>query len=105
MLKSRALAVIALLAVNAGFANAGEKACCATAPSRMECMRLYTKLNLTPQQKAKLEAYQAQCEKDGCTKQSMDKFFQLAKRILSKEQYAQLKVECEHMHPLAPTTN
>ena len=85
--------------------DAGDKACCATEPSRMECMRLYKALSLTPDQKANLEDYQAQCEKKGCTKESMDKFFQQAKRILSKDQYMQLKAECEHMHPLTPKTN
>jgi hypothetical protein len=105
MLKSKGLAIITCLTVVAGSVDAGDKACCATAPSRMECMRLYKTLSLTPEQKAKLESYQAKCEKEGCTKQSMDKFFQQAKRILSKDQYAQLKAECEQMHPLAPTTN
>ena len=105
MLRSKGLAIIICLTVIAVSVDAGDKACCATAPSTMECMRLYKTLNLTPQQRTKLEAYRAHCEKEGCTKQSMDRFFQKAKRTLSKEQYAQMKAECEHMHPLMPKTN
>ena len=50
-----------------------------------------------PEQKTKLDAFQARCEKDGCTEASMEKFFDEAKGVLSSEQYAQLKAECSKM--------
>ena len=48
-------------------------------------------------ERPKLDALQAQCEKEGCTKESMDKFMASAKRVLSNEQYAQLKAACANM--------
>jgi len=33
----------------------------------MECSQIYAKLDLTPDQKTKLDSFQARCEKDGCT--------------------------------------
>jgi hypothetical protein len=47
------------------------------------------------QQKAKLTALQEKCMKDGCTGASRAKFLKSAQRILSADQYAQLKAECE----------
>jgi len=93
---SLALIATALLAANSAFAGG---ACCAgkSADHKMECAKTYAKLNLTPEQKTKLEAAQDQCQKDGCTKETMDKFKQSAKGILSAEQYAQFESECAHM--------
>ena len=54
-------------------------------------------MNLTADQKTKLDAAQAECQKEGCTKGSMDKFMHSAKGILSEKQYAQLKTECARM--------
>jgi hypothetical protein len=84
-----------LLAASSAFA--GDMACCATKAGKMECSQIYAKLSLTPEQKTKLNAFQARCEKDGCTKWSMEKFFQEAKGVLSSEQYAQLKSGCGKM--------
>ena len=52
-------------------------------------------LNLTGEQKTKLETWQADCMKAGCTKESRAKFLKQAKGILSTEQYAKLKTECD----------
>ena len=54
----------------------------------------YAKLNLSAEQKTKLTALQEKCMKDGCTEESRAKFLKSAKRILSADQYAQLKAEC-----------
>ena len=78
-------------------AQAGEKACCAAHAkndSKMSCPQSYAKLNLSSEQKTKLEKLEAQCHKAGCTKDSMDKFMKSAEGILSKEQFATLKAEC-----------
>lgn len=89
------LIATALLAASPAFA--GDMACCASKSGKMECSQIYAKLNLTPEQKAKLDDFQARCEKDGCTEGSMEKFFASAKEVLSSEQYAQLKSECSKM--------
>jgi hypothetical protein len=60
----------------------------------MACVNLET-LNLTPDQKTKIEAWQAECMKAGCTKQSQQTFLSRAKGVLSAEQFAQLKAQCK----------
>ena len=97
MIKIATLSLISALALTAASAFAGEKACCANKSGKMECSQIYAKLNLTPEQKTKLDAFQATCEKGGCTEESMEKFFQEAKGVLSSEQYTQLKSECGKM--------
>ena len=90
------LIATALLAANSALAGG---ACCAgkSADHKMECAKTYAALNLTPEQKTKLETAQEKCLKDGCTTESMDKFKRSAKGILSAEQYAQFETECAHM--------
>jgi Spy/CpxP family protein refolding chaperone len=76
---------------------AGDKACCpkgVSNPGSMACVDLAT-LNLTPDQKAKIEAWQAECMKAGCTKESRKTFLKQAKGILSADQFAQLKAQCK----------
>jgi hypothetical protein len=51
-------------------------------------------LNLTADQKTKIEAWQSECMKAGCTKESRAKFLQQAQGILSADQYAKLKEQC-----------
>lgn len=91
-----ALIATALLAAHSALAGG---ACCAgkSADHKMECAKTYAALNLTPEQKTKLEAVQEKCLKDGCTKESMAKFKKSAKGILSPKQYAQFETECAHM--------
>lgn len=81
----------------------GDKGCCAqggtsaqgvTNNEKAPCADL-TPLNLNADQKTKIEAWQAECMKDGCTKESRHKFLQQAKGILSAEQFAKLKAECK----------
>ena|SRR5436190_18594773 len=91
-----ALTTAALLAMNSAYAE--EKSCCAGMEhGKMHCPQSHTKLNLSPDQKAKLSKLEAQCQKAGCTKQSMEKFMKSAQGILSKEQLATLKAECARM--------
>jgi hypothetical protein len=58
----------------------------------------YAKLNLSSEQKTKLDALHADYDKTGCTKESMDKFLKSAEGVLSKEQFATLKTQCSKMH-------
>jgi Spy/CpxP family protein refolding chaperone len=99
MIKLTGLALVAAAAFAVTSLNAGDKkGCCAQGASnhgKKECSQTYAKLNLSPEQKTKLDAFQAQCDKAGCTKESMAKFMKSAKGILSNEQFATLKTECD----------
>jgi len=102
------LVAAAMLVTSGAFAAdkaAGDKACCAQKIANNEkqpCADL-TALNLTTDQKAKIEAWQDECMKAGCTKDSRHKFFQQAKGILSAEQFAKLKAECKKNFKQAKT--
>ena len=97
MNKIATLSLVAAVAVSASSVFAGDKACCANKTGKMECAQIYSKLNLTPEQRAKLDSFQEACMKEGCTEGSMEKFFTSAKGVLSPEQYTQLKAECAGM--------
>jgi hypothetical protein len=97
MIKITTIALVAAAMLTASSAFAGDKACCvkgASNKSSMSCVNLAT-LNLSPDQKAKIEAWQADCTKAGCTKASRETFLSRAKGILSAEQFAQLKAQCK----------
>jgi hypothetical protein len=100
MMKLKGLAFVAVAVFAATSINAGDQACCAAHAKngRMQCPQTYAKLNLSAEQKVKLDKLDAQCRKAGCTKESMDKFMKSAEGILSKEQFATLKAECAKMH-------
>ena len=91
-----ALLVAAVLATGSAFA--GGKGCCSSnmqaSNKDSNCMNLAS-LHLTAEQNAKLTAWQKECMKDGCTKESRTAFMKKAKSILSADQYAQLKSECD----------
>src|SRR6266516_4275127 len=88
MIKITTTALVAAAMLLASSAFAGDKACCAKGASNagsVACVDLAT-LNLTPDQKAKVETWQADC---------MKAFLKQAKGILSAEQFAQLKAQCK----------
>jgi hypothetical protein len=88
-----ALMAAAMLIASPVFA--GGKACCAKGASneKVACAS-FASLHLTADQKSKIDAWQAECIKAGCTKESRAKFLKQAKGILSAEQYAKLKEKC-----------
>jgi len=96
MIKITTTALLAVGMLMASSAFAGDKACCAksAANAGVACVNLAT-LNLTADQKTKVEAWQAECMKAGCTKESRQTFLSRAKAILSAEQFAQLKAQCK----------
>jgi hypothetical protein len=97
MIKITTIVLVAAAMLTTSSAFAGDKACCAKGaanPQSMACVNLAT-LNLTPDQKSKIEAWQADCMKAGCTKESRQTFLSRAKAILSAEQFAQLKGQCK----------
>jgi hypothetical protein len=101
MKKPKGLALMMVAVMAATSAYAGDKACCAShakGDNKMCMSETYAKLNLSSEQKVKLDALHAEYDKAGCTKESMDKFMKSAEGVLSKEQFATLKVECSKMH-------
>lgn len=100
MIKTKAFGLVAVALFAAASVYAGDKACCvkqAKNESKMECAS-FANLNLDASQKTKLEGFQAKCQKTGCTKESMAEFMKSAEGVLSKEQFATLKSECNKMH-------
>jgi hypothetical protein len=100
MMKLKGLAFIAVAVMTATLAYAGDKACCASHAkndSKMCMSDTYAKLNLSAEQKTKLDALHAEYDKAGGTKESMDTFMKSAKGILNKEQFATLKTQCAKM--------
>lgn len=65
------------------------------------CGDVLSKLNLTDEQKKKVEALKADCDKDGCTEATQAKFMKGLKEILTAEQIAQCKAECEKANKTA----
>jgi hypothetical protein len=97
MIKITTTALVAIAMLAASNVFAGDKACCAQGASKanaMACVNLAT-LNLTPDQKTKIEAWQTECVKAGCTKESRKTFLKQAKGILSAEQFASLRAQCK----------
>src|SRR5438067_9935293 len=74
--------------------KSGDMACCAKNASNQKSCANLASLNLTASQKSKIEAWQSACMKDGCTKESRQAFLKKAQGILSADQYAKLKAEC-----------
>ena len=95
MIKILGAAVVAAAMLAASPAFAGGKACCAKNASNEAACANLASLNLTADQKTKIEAWQSECMKAGCTKESRRTFLKQAKGILSAEQFAQLKAECK----------
>jgi hypothetical protein len=94
MIKILGIAVVAAAIFAASPAFAGGKACCAKNASNEAACANLASLNLTADQKTKIEAWQSECTKAGCTKASRAQFLKKAKGILSADQYATLKAEC-----------
>ena len=89
----------AAFAITPAFAGDKDKdaACCAK-DAKMTT-ETFSKLNLSAEQKTKMDALVEKCNKDGCTKESMEAFMKSAEGVLSKEQMAMLKAECaKHQH-------
>ena len=97
MMKITTTVLVVAAVLTASSAFAGEHACCAKGASNrssVACVNLAS-LNLTADQKIKIEAWRTECMKGGCTKESRKTFLSRAKGILSTEQAAQLKAQCE----------
>jgi hypothetical protein len=96
MTKLTGLALMAAAAFAITPALAGDKdndhACCAK-DAKMDSAA-FANLNLSAEQKTKMNALVEKCNKSGCTKESMEAFMKSAGTILSKDQMAAFKAEC-----------
>jgi Spy/CpxP family protein refolding chaperone len=94
--------LIALVAAGlfvAGTMFAGEHGDCTKKVGSKEtaaCQVSLANLNLTPDQKTKMDAVMAEHQKAGCSQESEAKYMKEAKGILTKEQFAKFKSECKH---------
>jgi hypothetical protein len=93
--------LIALVAAGlfvAGTMFAGEHGDCTKNvgnEAKAACQVSLASMNLTSEQKTKMDAAMAEHQKAGCTEASEAKYMQEAKGILNKEQYAKFKAECK----------
>jgi hypothetical protein len=101
MKKFTPIALLAALAFAVTPAFAGDKdkdhSCCA-AKGEMDCAATYANLNLTADQKAKMDALVEKCKGAGCTEESTKVFMKQAETILTKEQMTSFKTECTKAH-------
>jgi Spy/CpxP family protein refolding chaperone len=63
--------------------------------AKAACQVVLASLNLTAEQKTKMDAIMAEHEKAGCTEASEAKYMQEAKGILTKEQFAKFEAQCK----------
>src|SRR5260370_40663966 len=106
MTKFIALVVAGMFA--AGTLFAGEHGECAKKvgnEAKPACSVSLAKLNLTPDQKTKMDAVMEEHHKAGCSEASEAKYTQEAKTILTKEPFAQIKAECKGQKDKAKTEN
>jgi hypothetical protein len=97
MIKITATVLVGAAMLMASSAFAGDKACCAKGAShtgKTTCAS-FDNLGLSAEQKSKMEAWQADCMKAGCTPESQAKFLEQAKGILTADQFAKVKEFCD----------
>ena len=92
------VALIAAGLFAAGTMFAGEHGNCTKQvgnEGKMACEVAMADLNLTADQKTKMDALMTEHHKEGCSKESEAKYMKEAKTILTAEQYAKFKAECK----------
>src|SRR6267378_7750057 len=95
---TKLIALVAAGLFAAGTMFAGEHGDCTKQvgnEAKAACQVSLANLNLTPDQKTKMDAVMAEHEKAGCSEATEAKYMQEAKGILTKEQYAKFKTECK----------
>ena len=96
MTKLIALVVTGVFA--AGTMFAGEHGDCTKKvgnEAKAACTIALASLNLTPEQKTKMEAAMSEHHKAGCTEENEAKYMKEVEGILTAEQYAKFKAECK----------
>lgn len=95
---TKLIAVVAAGLFAAGTMFAGEHGDCAKKvgnESKAACQAKVASLNLTSEQKTKMDAAMAAHHKAGCSEASEAGYMQEAKGILTAEQYAKFQAECK----------
>jgi Spy/CpxP family protein refolding chaperone len=95
---TKLIALVAAGLFAAGTMFAGEHGNCtkqAGNEGKMACEVSMASLDLTADQKTKMDAAMAEHHKAGCSKETEAKYMKEAKGILTKEQYAKFKAECK----------
>jgi Spy/CpxP family protein refolding chaperone len=104
MTKIIALVVAGMFATGAVFA--GEHGDCTKQvgnASKPACTVSLASLNLTPDQKTKMDAAMAEHHKAGCSEASEAKYTEEAKSVLTKEQFAKFEAQCKEGKAKAKT--
>jgi len=94
---TKLIALVAAGAFAAGTMFAGEHGDCATKAgneAKMACMASFANLNLTADQKTKMETALTEHHKAGCTEANEAKFMKDVEGILTPDQFAKFKAEC-----------
>jgi hypothetical protein len=98
MKKILGLMMAAALMAGAATVYAGS-GCCPASKAKAEakggCADSFSGLKLSAEQKAKLDVLTADCEKTQCSKTAHEKLTAGVKEILTAEQYADWKAQCE----------
>ena len=95
---TKLIAVVAAGLFAAGTMFAGEHGDCTRQvgnTGQMVCHVSMANLDLTPDQKSKMDTVMAEHHKAGCSDATEAKFMKEAKGILTEEQYAKFKAECQ----------
>jgi Spy/CpxP family protein refolding chaperone len=95
---TKLIALVAAGLFAAGTMFAGEHGDCSKKvgnEAKAACQASLASLNLTPEQKTKMDAVMAEHEKAGCSEASEAKYMQEAKGILTKEQYTKFEAQCK----------
>jgi Spy/CpxP family protein refolding chaperone len=97
MTKIIALTAVGMFAVASAFGGShGDCTKQVGNEAKAACQVSFASLDLTPDQKTKMEALRAAHEKEGCSEMSEAKYMEQAKAILTKEQFAKFESECSH---------
>ena len=92
------IALVAAGLFAAGTMFAGEHGNCTKKvgnEEKMACQASLASLDLTADQKTKMDTAMAEHQKAGCSKESEKTYMHEAKSILTPEQYAKFKAECK----------
>ncbi|MGC2354264.1 MAG: hypothetical protein WA496_12775 [Candidatus Udaeobacter sp.] len=95
---TKLIAVVTAGLFAAGTMFAGEHGNCTKQvgnESKMACTVALASLNLTPDQKTKMDAALTDHQKAGCSDASEAKYMETAKGILTPEQYSKFKAQCK----------
>ena len=94
---TKLIALVAAGAFAAGTMFAGEHGDCAKKAGnegKMACTASLASLNLTAEQKTKMDTAMTEHHKAGCNQATEAKFMKEAEGILTPEQFAKFKAEC-----------